>query len=136
MFQATVRRDGSSNFGSSHKWGIFPSFSLGWNVTNEAFMANRPEWFNNLKLRGSWGKNGNERIGQFRYTSLMNGGQNYYFGSGDASTMQYGSSPSNISNPDVKWEESEQIDLGLESRFFNNALTFSFDYFKKKQMVC
>jgi len=132
MFQATVRRDGSSNFGSSHKWGIFPSFSLGWNVTNEAFMANRPEWFNNLKLRGSWGKNGNERIGQFRYTSLMNGGQNYYFGSGDASTMQYGSSPSNISNPDVKWEESEQIDLGLESRFFNNALTFSFDYFKKK----
>jgi len=132
MFQATVRRDGSSNFGSSNKWGIFPSFSVGWNVTNEAFMENRPEWFNNLKLRGSWGKNGNERIGQFRYTSLMDGGQNYYFGSGDASTMQYGSSPSKISNPDVKWEESEQIDLGFESRFFNNSLTFGFDYFKKK----
>ncbi|BEG99091.1 SusC/RagA family TonB-linked outer membrane protein [Bacteroides sedimenti] len=132
MFQATVRRDGSSNFGPSHKWGIFPSFSVGWNVTNEAFMENRPEWFNNLKLRGSWGKNGNERIGQFRYTSLMDGGQNYYFGSGNASTMQYGSSPSKISNPDVKWEESEQIDLGFESRFFNNSLTFGFDYFKKK----
>jgi TonB-linked SusC/RagA family outer membrane protein len=132
MFQATVRRDGSSNFGPSHKWGIFPSFSVGWNVTNEAFMENRPEWFNNLKLRGSWGKNGNERIGQFRYTSLMDGGQNYYFGSGKASTMQYGSSPSKISNPDVKWEESEQIDLGFESRFFNNSLTFGFDYFKKK----
>ncbi|WP_321426598.1 TonB-dependent receptor [uncultured Bacteroides sp.] len=132
MFQATVRRDGSSNFGPSNKWGIFPSFSVGWNVTNEAFMENRPEWFNNLKLRGSWGKNGNERIGQFRYTSLMDGGQNYYFGSGDASTMQYGSSPSKISNPDVKWEESEQIDLGFESRFINNSLTFGFDYFKKK----
>lgn len=131
MFQATVRCDGSSNFGPSYKWGIFPSFSAGWNATNESFMENRPDWFSYLKLRGSWGKNGNERIGQFRYTSLMDGGQNYYFGSGVYSTMQYGSSPSKISNPDVKWEESEQIDLGFESRFFNDALSFGFDYFKK-----
>lgn len=131
MFQATVRRDGSSNFGQSHKWGIFPSFSAGWNVTNEEFMENRPDWLSYLKLRASWGKNGNERIGQFRYTSLMDGGQNYYFGSGDNSTMQYGSSPSKISNPEIKWEESEQIDLGFESRFFNDALTFGFDYYKK-----
>ncbi|MGE4587022.1 MAG: SusC/RagA family TonB-linked outer membrane protein [Mangrovibacterium sp.] len=132
LFQATVRRDGSSNFGPSNKWGGFPSFSVGWNMTNETFMENRPAWLSHLKLRGSWGKNGNERIGQFRYTSLMNGGQNYYFGSGDLSTMQYGSSPSNISNPDVKWEESKQTDLGFESGFFNNSLTFGFDYFKKK----
>ncbi len=132
IFQATVRRDGSSNFGSSNKWGIFPSFSAGWNVTREDFMENRPEWFTNLKLRGSWGKNGNERIGQFRYTSLMDGGQNYYFGSGTLSAMQYGSSPSKISNPDVRWEESEQTDLGFESGFFKNSLTFGFDYFKKK----
>ena len=132
IFQVTVRRDGSSNFGPSNKWGIFPSLSLGWNVTNEAFMENRPEWITNLKLRGSWGKNGNERIGQFRYTSLMDGGQNYYFGSGTNSLMQYGSSPSKISNPDVKWEESEQIDLGFESAFFKNTLTFGFDYFKKR----
>jgi len=131
MIQATVRRDGSSNFGPSNKWAIFPSVSLGWNVTNEQFLQNRPEWFSNLKFRGSWGMNGNERIGQFRYTSLMDGGQNYYFGSGTTSTMQYGSSPSKIANPDVKWEESEQLDLGFESRFFNNALTFGFDYFKK-----
>lgn len=132
MIQATVRRDGSSNFGPNHKWAVFPSVSLGWNVTNEAFMDSRPDWFSNLKLRASWGKNGNERIGQFRYTSLMDGGQNYYFGSGDHATMQYGSSPSKIANPDVKWEESEQLDLGFESRFFNNSLTFGFDYFKKK----
>lgn len=132
MIQATVRRDGSSNFGPNHKWAVFPSVSLGWNVTNEAFMDSRPDWFSNLKLRASWGKNGNERIGQFRYTSLMDGGQNYYFGSGDNSTMQYGSSPSKIANPNVKWEESEQLDLGFESRFFNNSLTFGFDYFKKK----
>ncbi|MBW8334094.1 MAG: TonB-dependent receptor [Prolixibacteraceae bacterium] len=132
IFQATVRRDGSSNFGPTNKWGIFPSLSVGWNIANESFLEDRPDWFTNLKLRGSWGKNGNERIGQFRYTSLMNGGQNYYFGSGDYSTMQYGSSPSNISNPDVKWEESEQLDLGFESSFFKNSLTFGFDYFNKK----
>lgn len=131
ILQATVRRDGSSNFGSNNKWGIFPSFSAGWNLTNEEFMSERPDWLSNLKLRASWGKNGNERIGQFRYTSLMDGGQNYYFGSGDNSTMQYGSSPSKISNADIKWEESEQIDLGFESRFFNDALSFGFDYYKK-----
>jgi len=62
----------------------------------------------------------------------MDGGQNYYFGSGTNSLMQYGSSPSKISNPDVKWEESEQIDLGFESAFFKNALTFGFDYFRKR----
>jgi TonB-dependent starch-binding outer membrane protein SusC len=132
IVQAVVRRDGSSNFGSNHKWGVFPSFSLAWNVTNESFMDARPDWFSSLKLRGSWGRNGNERIGQFKYTSLMTGNQNYYFGSGSASKMQYGSSPSVISNPDVKWEESEQIDLGVDSRFFTDALTFGFDYFKKK----
>jgi hypothetical protein len=132
IFQATVRRDGSSNFGASHKWGIFPSVSLGWNVTNEAFMTSRPEWISNLKLRASWGKNGNENIGAFQYTSLMDGGQNYYFGSGSLSTMQYGSSPSKIANPNVKWEESEQLDLGFESSFFKSAFTFGFDYFKKK----
>jgi len=132
IFQAVVRRDASSSFGPNHKWGLFPSFSMAWNMTNESFMVNRPEWISFLKLRGSWGRNGNERIGQFKYTSLMTGNQNYYFGSGSTSTMQYGSSPSVISNPDVAWEESEQIDLGIDSRFLTDALTFGFDYFKKK----
>ena len=132
ILQATVRRDGSSNFGPNHKWGIFPSFSLAWNITNEDFMASRPDWFGSLKLRGSWGMNGNEKIGPFKYTSLMNGGQNYYFGSGTYSTMQYGSSPANISNPNIKWEQSEQTDLGFDARFLRDALTFSFDYFNKR----
>ncbi len=145
MLQATVRRDGSSNFGPNNKWGVFPSFSVGWNVHNEAFMENRPDWFHSLKLRASWGKNGNDRIGQFLYTSLMDGGQNYYFGGGyqvnqgdptkigeTTGIMQYGSSPSYIPNPDVKWEESAQTDIGFEAGFLSNALTFGFDYFKKK----
>lgn len=139
MFQATVRRDGSSNFGPNHKWATFPAISVGWNVTNEPFMEGRPDWFNALKLRASWGKNGNERIGAFMYTALMSGGQNYYFGGGynvadesKSGVMQYGSSPASLSNPEVKWEESEQLDLGFEARMFNSALTFGFDYFKKK----
>lgn len=144
MLQATVRRDGSTSFGSNNKWGVFPSFSLGWNLTNEAFMESRPEWFDYMKLRFSWGKNGNDRIGNFLYTALMDGGQNYYFGGGYqvnqadptkvgeiTGSMQYGSSPSYIPNPNVKWEESVQTDLGLEARFLNSRLTFGFDYFVK-----
>ncbi|HPD86206.1 MAG TPA: TonB-dependent receptor [Proteiniphilum sp.] len=144
MLQATMRRDGSTSFGPNNKWGVFPSFSVGWNMTNEAFMANRPEWFDYMKLRFSWGKNGNDRIGNFLYTSLMNGGQNYYFGGGYqvneadpakvgeiTGSMQYGSSPGYIPNPNVKWEESVQTDLGLEARFLNSRLTFGFDYFVK-----
>ena len=131
MVQATVRRDGSSSFGPSNKWAVFPSVSVGWNVLNEAFMENVPDWFNYLKIRASWGTNGNNRIGNFSYTSLMDGNQNYYFGTDDDMYMQYGSSPSKISNPDVKWEESEQIDFGFDTRFFDSALSFGFDYFKK-----
>ncbi|MDD3787379.1 MAG: TonB-dependent receptor [Petrimonas sp.] len=145
MLQATIRRDGSSNFGPNNKWGVFPSFSAGWNITNEPFMQNKPNWLDMLKLRFSWGKNGNDRIGQFLYTSLMNGGQNYYYGGGYqvnqgdptkvgeiTGTMQYGSSPARIPNPDIKWEESAQTDYGFEARMFNSALTFGFDYFVKK----
>lgn len=139
MLQFTIRDDGSSNFGANNKWAVFPAVSVGWNLTNEEFMANRPEWLDYLKLRGSWGKNGNERIGAFRYTSLMDGGQNYYFGggylvssAGKTGQMQYGSSPAALANPDIKWEESEQYDLGFEARFFKDALHFGFDYFQKK----
>ena len=131
MFQATVRRDGSSRFGANNKWGVFPSFSAGWNITNESFMEGRPEFIDHLRIRGSWGINGNERIGEFRYTSLMDGGQNYYFGAGDDMAMQYGASPSKLANPDIKWEETEQINLGFEARLFRSALTLGFDYFKK-----
>ncbi len=132
MLQFTVRRDGSSNFGPNHKWAVFPSLSVGWNIKNESFLSDRANWLSYLKLRASWGKNGNENIDAFSYTSLMDGGQNYYFGSGDSSTMQYGSSPSRIANPDVKWEESEQIDIGFDARFFKHSLTLGFDYFKKE----
>ncbi len=132
MLQATVRRDGASSFGPNNKWAVFPSVSAGWNVTNEDFMQGVTDWLNYLKLRASWGMNGNHRIEMFAYTSLMDGNQNYYFGSGNNSEMQYGSSPSRISNPDLKWEESSQTNIGFDAGLFNNALMLGFDYFKKQ----
>jgi TonB-linked SusC/RagA family outer membrane protein len=133
MIQGTVRRDGSDKFGPSNKWGVFPSVSAGWNLTNEPYLKDLlPELFNTIKLRASWGKNGNESIGQFAYMSLMSGGQNYYFGSGSSQSMYYGISSSGASNADLKWEESVQTDAGLELALFNNALTFSFDWFTKR----
>lgn len=131
MLQATIRRDGSSNFGPNNHWATFPSFSLGWNLTNEKFLASRPDWLTSTKLRFSWGKNGNESIGSFRYVALTASGNNYYFGQGDAIKLFNGTKPNGIANPDLKWEESEQTDIGLDFTFLNNALTFTTDYYKK-----
>lgn len=132
MFQFTVRRDGSSNFGPNNKWATFPSVSLGWNVTNEPFMQKRPDWLNSLKLRLSWGKNGNENIGAFRYIANVSMGNNYVFGGGNNQVIINGSKPSGTPNPDLKWEESEQYDAGLDFGFLGNSLTFSVDYFLKR----
>lgn len=132
MFQFTIRRDGSSNFGPKHKWATFPSVSLGWNITNEKFMESRPSWLTSTKLRLSWGKNGNEKIGQFKYTANVNMNNSYVFGGGSNQTIINGSKPSGTPNADLKWEESEQTNVGLDFGFISNSLTFSIDYFKKK----
>ena len=131
MAQVTVRRDGSSRFGANNKWATFPSFSLGWNPTNEAFLEGRPQWWSNTKVRFSWGKNGNESIGDFRYTVLTDGGNNYYFGP-EGSSQTYGSKASGLANPDLKWEESTQTDIGLDLGFLDNSLQFTFDWYKKR----
>lgn len=132
MLQVTVRRDGSSNFGPNNKWATFPSISLGWNITNEKWMDQRPSWLTNTKLRLSWGKNGNENIGAFRYMANVATGNNYVFGTPGYQSIVMGSKPSGTPNKDLKWEESEQYDAGLDFGFFNNALTFTVDYFYKK----
>ena len=132
MVQATIRRDGSSRFGQNNKYGTFPSFSVGWNVMNEAFMAQTRDWLTNMKLRASWGKNGNDNIGDHAYTTMTatGGSSNYYFG--QTASMNYGSKANRLANEDLKWEESEQTDLGIDLGFWNNQLTFSVDYFIKK----
>ncbi|MBR5019551.1 MAG: TonB-dependent receptor [Bacteroidales bacterium] len=135
MLEFTVRRDGSSRFGPGHKWATFPAVSAGWNVTNEPwFREGRPDWINQLKLRASWGKNGNENIGNFRYASLMDTGQEYYFGVGSNAygNMYSGASPAALANPTIRWEESEQVDFGFDARFFNDRLSFGYDFYNKK----
>lgn len=130
MAQFTVRRDGSSRFGSDNLYGTFPSFSLGWNIMNEKFMEPTHNWLSNAKLRFSWGKNGNENMGDFAYTTLTSMGYDYYFGTNSVKT--HGSKANRLPNPNLKWEESEQTDIGLDLGFFNSALTFTVDYFVKK----
>ncbi len=130
MVQATIRRDGSSRFGSNNKYGTFPSASAGWNIHRENFMESTREWLSNFKFRASWGKNGNDNIGDFGYTSLTQMGSNVLFGK-DAQKWN-GSKAQRIANPNLKWEESEQTDIGIDLGFFNQALTFSADYFIKK----
>ena len=132
MFQGTIRRDGSSRFGSNNKYGTFPSASVGWNIMNEAFMENTRDWLSNMKLRLSWGKNGSDNIGNFLYTVYTQGGNNYAYGAAGNEKESTSTKAAGLANPDVKWEESEQFDAGLDFGFFGNALTFTVDYFKKK----
>lgn len=128
MAQVTVRRDGSSRFGANNRYATFPSFSLGWNVINEPYFK-APEWLSNLKVRASWGKNGNDNIGDFTYAAWTASPYNTVWGRGE--TVISGVQAGALANPDLKWEESIQTDLGLDLGFFHNALTFSVDWYKK-----
>lgn len=130
MVQATIRRDGSSRFGPNNKYGTFPSASIGWNIHNEKFMEQTRDWLTNMKLRASWGKNGNDNIGDFAYTVASAMGSNVLFG--NPAVKFTGSKASTTANPDLKWEESEQTDIGMDFGFFDNRLTFTVDYFIKK----
>lgn len=126
LLEVVLRRDGSSNFPTDHKWAYFPSVSMGWNIHNEAFFP-KDIILNQLKFRASWGKNGNEAIDAFQYTSLIRPGANYIFNGETASGM----SASKLINTQVRWESSEQYDLGVDTRLFNNTLSASMDWFYK-----
>ncbi|PXY40323.1 TonB-dependent receptor [Flavobacterium cheongpyeongense] len=129
LFTATLRRDGSSNFASSNRYGYFPAVSAGWNVDRDFFPESKV--VNNLKLRVSWGQNGNDQIPAFSYMSTISSyNKTYHFGTG-TETLQTGSSPNQLSNPDLKWETSEQTDFGFDATIFNN-FTVTFDYYDKK----
>lgn len=130
MLTATVRRDGSSRFGSENKYGIFPSASVGWVISREDFMSSLNNIFNVLKLRASWGQNGNESIGDFGYTSVIGNQNIYYFG---ADKTQYnGTQPTSIANPSLKWETSEQTNFGVDMTTLGSSLTITIDYYIKK----
>lgn len=128
IVEAVIRADGSSNFGANNRYGYFPAFSAGWVLTKESFMADFPS-VSFLKLRIGWGQNGNESIGAFQYTSLIGSGSKYTFGTGEVITV--GSNPTSISNPDLRWETSEQTNIGLDSRFYKDKFSVSLNVYRK-----
>ena len=136
MATAIIRADGSSNFARGKRWGYFPSVSAGWVISNESWMENTRQWMDFLKVRVSWGQNGNQDIDNFQYLSKVAFDQYnvYNFGNtslGTTDTKQPGGYAVNLPNPDVTWETSEQLDLGVDARFLNSRLGVSFDYYIK-----
>ena len=131
LFSATVRADGSSNFARGHRWGIFPSVSAGWILSNEPWMSGTSGWLDFLKVRASWGQNGNASIDNFQYltTISLSSSAGYYFANKAALTT--GAKPGVLANPDVSWETSEQTNIGLDARFFNSSLGLTVDGYVK-----
>ena len=143
MATAIIRADGSSNFARGKRWGYFPSFSAGWVITNEKFMESTKSWMDFLKFRASWGQNGNCNIGNFYYLSNIafspTGYADYGYkfssdmiGTVDSNVYQTGAYAKNAPNPDVTWETSEQINIGLDARFISGKLGVNFDWYVKK----
>lgn len=128
LFTATYRRDGSSKFAANNRFASFPSLAVGWNIANETFMEQIPE-ITTLKLRGSWGITGNEKIPYVRQYSTVANGLSAIFGSNE--TSYQGLSYSVAGNPNLKWESTYQTDIGLEIGLFNDKLTAEFDYFRR-----
>lgn len=126
LFTGIIRRDGSSRFGSNNKYGYFPSASVGWVTSREDFWP-KNEVVTFLKIRGSYGVNGNDNIRDFAYMSTVSGGRNYTFG---PDNYVIGYSPDAPANPDLKWEQTSQLDIGFEANLFTD-LRLSFDWFNK-----
>ncbi len=132
MATIVLRADGSSKFAKGHRWGYFPSVSAGWVITEESFMNNAKNWMDFLKIRASWGQNGNQSIPGFQYLSTISfENADYTFGN-DKSVITTGAYPDILANPNITWEKSEQTDLGFDARFFGSRLGLNFDYYIKK----
>ncbi|SFT08557.1 TonB-linked outer membrane protein, SusC/RagA family [Porphyromonadaceae bacterium NLAE-zl-C104] len=127
-----LRTDGSSNFARGHRWGYFPSLSGGWVISNEPFMENSHSWMDFLKLRASWGQNGNSSIDPFQYLATISFDKKngYYFGNNKADLVTGGYADI-LPNPDVTWETSEQLNIGVDARFANSRLGVTFDWYNK-----
>ena len=140
MATVTMRYDGSSIFNKGNRWGAFPSVSAGWVLSNEKFMESTQNWMDFLKIRASWGQNGNNSIAKYQYLATIaqsgpNGDSGYKFSDDYGFTLtgkpNVGAFANIVPNPDVTWETSEQLDLGFDARFLDSRLGFSFDWYKK-----
>ena len=122
----SLRRDASSRFGSNNRWGWFPSVALGWNIAKESFLEDTS--VSNLKLRGSWGVVGNDRIANYEFTTTLTSDFIYPIGDGGA----IGYTSNGLANPNLKWEETTMINAGLDLGFLNDKVTASFEYYKNE----
>ncbi|MEL6255867.1 MAG: TonB-dependent receptor [Bacteroidota bacterium] len=135
LLTATLRADGSSKFGENNRYGYFPSFALGWNISRESFMDNSV--VNNLKLRASWGQTGNQeipsKITQLSFTESKNNNDTYPLGPNASSLDDYpfGTIFTRLANPDIQWEVSTQFDIGIDFGLFEDRLVGTIDYFNK-----
>ncbi|MDR7208229.1 TonB-dependent receptor [Flavobacterium piscis] len=131
LLSATMRADGSSNFAKNNRWGYFPSFSAGWVISKENFMASTSSVLNFAKLRASWGQNGNESVRNFYYTSnIAYVFPGYFFG--DTKPVSGATAyPETVTNPNISWETSEQLDFGLDLSLFDSRLGVTLDWYKK-----
>ncbi len=124
LFSAMYRRDASTKFGPNNRVGYFPSFTGGWIISDEQFFGDSNK-ISLLKLRASYGRLGNDQIANNAYAGILGGEATYIFDG----TLVNGTATGTLSNPDLKWEESEKIDVGLDLRMFDNKLSFVADYF-------
>ncbi len=128
LFEANIRRDGSSRFNANNRFGTFPSFSAGWNLDKEKFMQ-KIKVISSLKLKGSWGLSGNDRIANYLYNqNLSSNNIDYTIGN---DLVIGGVALTTLANPNVKWEETAQFDIGIDMGLFNNKLNFDADYFRR-----
>lgn len=126
LFEFNIRHDGSSRMPKSHRYATFPSFSGAWILTNESFMQN-VEPLTYLKVRASWGKLGNQEIGNYSYTPTMAAYYNYYF----ADNKYIGMAENMVANDNIKWETTTITDLGFDAAFWKGKINITFDYFNK-----
>jgi TonB-linked SusC/RagA family outer membrane protein len=131
--QASLRADAAdlAYLPKPNRWGYFPAVSAGWDISRESFMASAAAWLSQLKLRGSWGQNGSlAALGGYVYNTDMASSGTYPFVVGNIYTP--GARPQTMGNPELKWETSEQFDVGVDARFLNNRLSLSVDYYQKR----
>lgn len=129
LFEGVFRADGSSRFGANHKYAYFPAVAVGWVFSEESFLT-LPKWFEFGKVRASWGQNGNERIGDFQFSSIVSNGHSYFFGNGQV--LNDGIQPAFYSNPDLRWEASEQLNFGVDLSLFRGKFSLGLDYYEKR----
>lgn len=127
LFEANARYDGTSRFPSKGRWGLFPSVSAGWRISEEPFIKEKFSWINEMKLRASWGKLGNQNIGNYPYQNVLSLGQNYPIGG----VLASGASVTTLSNADITWEKTRVTDIGLDLSILKSKLSLVFDYFDK-----